>query len=256
MEGSQMTINIIFPVLNEELRLENGIKQTLKYIKRYLPEHEILLTIIDNGSTDNTYDIGQRLCKKYSNVNYIKILERGVGIAFKTGVLSTTCEIVGYMDIDLSTDLKHLKEMIDIFSKYPKVQIVNASRYSRNSVLIGRKWYRNVISYILVFILKIVFHMRATDAICGFKFFRTNCVKELIDISSSEPGWFYLIEMLIRAERMGICIKEIPVKWVYEEHTKVHVIKVTKNYLFHIWKLYQEFNSRKCKEGFNKRINR
>ena len=54
---------------------------------------------------------------------------------------------------------------------------------------------------------------------------------------SDENGWFNVIEMLIRAERQGMKIAELPVRWTYEEHSKVRIWKVTKNYLGQMVKL-------------------
>ncbi len=242
-----MTYNIIFPVYNEENRLENGISKTVEFLKNELSQRECQITIVDNASIDSTAAISKSLCQKYSNVHYIRIEEKGVGAAFRAGIRSNKCDIVGYMDIDLSTDLKHLREMVEIFENEESVGIVNGSRYSKQSRLVGRNWCRNVISYVLVFILKFFLSMGATDAICGFKFFKKDIIEKLVKESTAEDGWFYIIELLLRAERGGIHIKELPVLWVFEKHTKVKIFKVTCNYLRHIWRLFWIF--RKDKKG-------
>ena len=45
----------------------------------------------------------------------------------------------------------------------------------------------------------------------------------------------------LRAEKKGMQILELPVKWVYEEHTKVNIKKVTMNYLKQIIRLKKQF---------------
>ena len=68
-----MKIEILFPVLNEEIRLEKGITRTIEYLsKKDLKAYEWELTIVDNGSTDKTSEISKRLCTQYSCVHYIK----------------------------------------------------------------------------------------------------------------------------------------------------------------------------------------
>ncbi|MBQ3773495.1 MAG: glycosyltransferase, partial [Pseudobutyrivibrio sp.] len=69
---------------------------------------------------------------------------------------------MGYMDIDLSTDLEYLSKTIEIFEKKKSVQYVNGSRFSKDSKTHGRKWYRKITSAGLVFILKAMFQMKAT----------------------------------------------------------------------------------------------
>lgn len=80
--------------------------------------------------------------------------------------------------------------------------------------------------------------MKATDAICGFKFFKKNTAESLIRKSSLENGWFFLIEILLRAEKTGIVIEELPVVWTFEKHTKVRILSVTRNYIGQMWKLF------------------
>ncbi len=63
-----MRINIAFPVLDEEKRLEKGIKTTLKFLDRHHIE-DCVLTIVDNGSTDATPEICKKLCAYDSRVN-------------------------------------------------------------------------------------------------------------------------------------------------------------------------------------------
>ena len=80
-----MEINILFPVLNEHLRLERGIRKTMEYCQKNMnvPYH---LIILDNGSDDDTPEIGRKLAAEFAEVEYVRLDERGVGIAFRKGV--------------------------------------------------------------------------------------------------------------------------------------------------------------------------
>ncbi len=235
-----MTINILFPVLNEHLRLEKGIDKCVAYMRSNV-KIPYKLTIVDNGSDDDTPEIARKLEQKYDEVEYVRIEERGVGIAFKTGVLRCTADIVGYMDIDLSTDLSFLSKTIELFEKKPRLQYVNGSRFSKDSDTKGRKWYRKITSAGLVFILKAVFHMKATDALCGFTFLRTETAKKLVKQCSDDKGWFYTVELLLRAERQGINIYDMPIEWTEDYDTTVNVPKTIKNYIIRIIKLKHMF---------------
>lgn len=229
-------INIVLPVLNEELRIRKGLDKLLEFLNDN-SDIKSEITIVDNGSYDATHDIIKEYENKYEQISSIRIEERGVGIAFKTAVENNYCDIIGYMDIDMSTDLSALRKTYSIFESDTEVDIVNASRYNKKSELIGRKWYRNIVSYVFLLILKGVFKMKSTDAICGFKFFKANCIERLLAESEEEPGWFLLIEVLLRAERENYNICELPVKWTYDTNTKVNIVKVTRNYLSQIFRL-------------------
>ena len=237
-----MELTILFPVLNEHLRLESGIDRCVEYVRKNV-QIPCRMVIVDNGSDDDTPEIGKALSEKYEEVSYLRIEERGVGIAFKTGVLAADTDLVGYMDIDLSTDLKYLSKMIEMFERRESLQYVNGSRFSKASDTKGRKWYRKITSAGLVFILKHYLGMRATDALCGFTFLRTKAAKELVEKCSDDKGWFYTVEMLLRAERAGVEIEDMPVEWVEDYNTTVNVGKTIKNYLKRIKMLKGRFKA-------------
>ena len=169
---------IIFPVYNEEKRILKGIQEAYQYISSLGIVFEFL--IVDNGSTDRTEELARQLCKRLENVNYLRIKEKGVGVAFKSGVKRLKTDIVGYMDIDLSTDIRYFSRVTKLFEDDDSIDLINGSRFNKKSITTGRKWYRNITSYGLVFLLKIVFAMKATDAICGFKFFKQTAAMELV----------------------------------------------------------------------------
>ena len=240
MNKNSLSINLLFPVLNEHLRLENGIERSMEYLRKNVTI-PYQLTILDNGSDDETPEIGMALDKKYPEVTYVRVGERGVGVAFRKGIELNQCDIVGYMDIDLSTDLKYLSKTIEMFQNDPKLQYVNGSRFSKESDTKGRKWYRKITSMGLVILLKSIFHMKATDAVCGFTWLRKEVAEELVKESSNDNGWFYTIEFLLRAERKGMKIYDMPVEWQEDYNTTVKIWKTIKNYLVRIYYLKKAF---------------
>lgn len=239
-----MKINILFPVLNEHLRLRRGIDNCMKYMRENV-QISYELTIVDNGSDDDTPDIARELESTYPEVKYIRLEERGVGIAFKTGIERTDADIVGYMDIDLSTDLDYLSKTIRLFEEDADLMYVNGSRFSKESDTRGRKWYRKITSAGLVAILKLVFKMKSSDALCGFTFLRTPLAKELVSKCTDDHGWFYTVEFLLRAERMNVKILDMPVTWTEDYDTTVRVWKTIKNYLVQMKRLRRVFRQEK-----------
>lgn len=235
-----LSINILFPVLNERLRLKSGIDRTMEYLKKNV-SIPYRLTILDNGSEDETPQIGKKLEEDYEEVSYVRVGERGVGVAFRKGIELNECALVGYMDIDLSTDIRYLGKTIEMFRSNPKLEYVNGSRFSKESDTKGRKWYRKITSMGLVFLLKTIFHMKATDAVCGFTFLRKETAEKLVKVSGNDNGWFYTIEFLLRAERMGVEICDMPVEWQEDYNTTVKIFQTIKNYLVQIWRLKKAF---------------
>ena len=239
-----MMLTIIFPVLNERLRLENGITKTVEYLENIsFSDYEII--IVDNGSEDETPQIADKLCKMYDHVQYERIHIRGVGAAFRKGVELSKGEVVGYMDIDLSTNIKHLGEAIHIFKTRPEVKYINGSRFAKESDTQGRKWYRKITSRGLLILLKLFLRMKCTDAICGFTFVRRETALSLVEGCSQDNGWFYMIEFLLRAEKRGVNILDYPVEWQEDYNTTVKIFKTVCNYMVQIARLYKEFYIKK-----------
>ena len=87
--------------------------------------------------------------------------------------------------------------------------------------------------------------MKATDALCGFTFLRSDLAKELVAKCSDDHGWFYTVEFLLRAERMSVNILDMPVEWVEDYNTTVKVWKTIKNYIRQMRRLRKLFK----KEG-------
>ena len=90
-----MKVNIVFPVLDEERRLEKGIHTTEAFLAKRR-DIDAVITIVDNGSTDRTPDIIKELADVYSNIEYIRLSERGFGLAFREAVKRNRCDIIGY----------------------------------------------------------------------------------------------------------------------------------------------------------------
>ena len=107
---------IIFPVLNERLRLESGVTRTVEYLRKIaFEDYEII--IVDNGSEDETPQIAEMLCQKYEKVRYERINVRGVGAAFRRGVELSHGDVVGYMTLTC-LPISNIWERQSIFLKY------------------------------------------------------------------------------------------------------------------------------------------
>ena len=149
------------------------------------------------------------------------------------------------MDIDLSANIRHLGEAMEIFDGSPEVDYINGSRFAKTSKTEGRKWYRQITSQGLLILLKLFLGMKCTDAICGFTFLRREKALELIAASSQDNGWFYMIEFLLRAEKRHMNVLDYPVEWQEDYNTTVKIFKKIFNYMVQIARLWKEFYIKK-----------
>ena len=240
--GSYMTINIVFPVLNENKRLLKGVDETVRFLDMY-PEIDYCITIADNGSDEENQEIGKEIANKYEKVRYFYKPEKGVGGVVRSVFKETSSDIVGYMDVDLATPPKYILTVMDIFLSTPEVCVINASRLLKSSIVLNRKPIREITSRGLNILLSIVFDIKFTDAMCGFKFFRKQSFEYIEKHTSDDKSWFYCAELLIWAEQLGHVIHEIPVEWCDDPNTKVEIWKLIKQYLRRICCIRKKISS-------------
>lgn len=235
-----MRYQITVPVLNEEERLKSGIDETIEFLRKKNLLDTWSIVIADNGSTDRTPGIGQELAKTHPHsVSYMRISAKGVGLAIRESWLQSDADIVGYMDVDLATELNHLIDVARCFESIG-THVVNGSRLLPDSEVIGRTLKREITSRGLNIIMRVALGVQFTDAMCGFKFFRHETAVQLLESIPVIPDWFVSAEMLVRAEWLGLTIEEIPVKWTDDPNSKAKVGKLAKQYLGHIHRLRQE----------------
>lgn len=233
------SLNIVIPVLNEEKQLQQNVTYLIDYLGATELKDNFKITISDNGSDDATQSIAEGLKASFLGVvDYIRLSERGVGLAFRTAIEQNTSDIVGYMDLDLATDVSHLPEMYDAFCQGDL--IVVGSRLLKDSRVEGRTLIREITSHGLNFILKHYLGVRFTDAMCGFKFYDRRAATYLVEKCSDSNGWFYCAEMMIRAEWDDIPIHELAVTWRDDADSKVKIGSLSKSYMHEIIRLKHE----------------
>ncbi|MGB4840236.1 MAG: glycosyltransferase [Saprospiraceae bacterium] len=229
---------ITIPVLNEEKTLENNVLSSLEYIKNEVTAN-ISIVIADNGSSDMTEKIGMQLSKTHHEIKYLKLSKKGVGLALRTSWLQSDADFVGYMDLDLATDLSHLKEVFKLL-KMDTYQIINGSRLLKGSEVKNRNFVREITSRCFNRLVRLMLDVKLTDGMCGFKFFKRSTVVQLIDTGIVTEGWFFSTELLVKAIWSEIALKEIPIKWTDNKHSKVDIPRLSKQYLKELFRLKKE----------------
>src|SRR5256714_4654186 len=104
-------VDIAIPVYNEERDLEPNVRRLRAYLDARFP-FAARITIVDNASTDRTWDIARGLALELPGVRAQRLREKGRGRAVRHAWLGSDAAIVAYMDIDLSTDLDALLPLI------------------------------------------------------------------------------------------------------------------------------------------------
>lgn len=225
------TLEITIPVLNEEATLSKQIGTLHSFLDRHFSgQLQFKIVIADNGSSDGTQRIGELLAKDCPWLNYLRLNERGVGRALKASWGSSSADFVGYMDLDLATDLHHLLQALAALQE-GGYDIVYATRLHPEASVTGRSMKRSIVSRIFNLILRDYLDTTFSDGMCGFKFLRRAILPTLLENGAASDGWFFSTELLAVSEWQNFKIYELPVHWTDDPSSKVRIFPLAMSYL-------------------------
>jgi glycosyltransferase involved in cell wall biosynthesis len=219
---NKKSVEITIPVYNEEKEMEKNILILYSFCDKNLTTYNWHITIADNASSDNTPIIAAAMAKKYPRIIYFRLEQKGRGRAVKRVWSQSKCDYCVYMDLDLSTDLVHLPNILEKLGSGYDVAI--GSRLAKGARVEGRTFLRELTSRTLNFLfIQFFFHTHFTDAQCGFKGVTRNVVENLIP-KIKDNDWFFDGELLIVAEKSGYKIYEEPVHWIDNPGSTVRLV--------------------------------
>jgi glycosyltransferase involved in cell wall biosynthesis len=227
-----MTFDVTIPVLNEEPTLERQVLILRDFLKKHFPaEGQWRIVIADNGSKDRTLDIANALHAKYPEIVPLTVPRKGVGLALKTSWGQSKADIVGYMDLDLATDLPHFLEAYDAIAR-KGYDLVYATRLHPKAKVIGRTLKREISSRGFNLLLKMYLRVGFSDGMCGFKWLKREVYPPLHAGGAVSDGWFFSTELLTVAEWKGLKMFELPVKWTDDtSSSRVKIVPLAKQYI-------------------------
>ncbi len=244
-DASQVRVEIIIPVYNEEHVLRQSIETLRSYLLRYFP-YQWQITVADNASTDGTWELAQTLKAEYPGVHALHLDQKGRGRALRTAWLASDADVVSYMDVDLSTNLESFLPLVaPIITGHSDLAI--GSRLLRGA-MVTRQWKREIISRCLNLTIKLMFRNRFSDAQCGFKAIRRTVAQELLPQVENQ-AWFFDSELLLLAEERGYRIYEVPVVWVEDLDSRVHVVRTAAEDLSGLWRVRKQRWQRRFGNG-------
>ncbi len=217
------TVHVVIPCLNEERALPVSIRRLHGFMSTKMAEYDWSIVVADNGSTDGTRAAALALGDEYRRVRYLRLEQRGRGRALRRAWTESDADVVAYMDVDLSTDLAHLPQLVDAIAGQG-YDIAIGSRLLPDSLVERRTLKREITSRGYSLLFRAMFFTSFRDAQCGFKAASRRAVDALAPLVQ-DNGWFFDSEMLILAQKCGYRIREIPVHWTDDPDTRVRILR-------------------------------
>ncbi len=218
-------ISVVIPAFNEAVRIGDTLAVTTNYLEKESPNSEVI--VINDGSTDSTGEVIRKVSAVPSSVA-VKLLEnspnRGKGAAVRTGLCSATKPIGVFFDADLSTPIDELPKIVEPIAR-GEADIAFGSR-ALNRKLIGNRqpWRREQGGRVFNLVVRVATGLPFWDTQCGFKAFRMEACRPIIE-SAKIIGFGFDVELLLLAQRAGLRLREIPVRWNHHEGSKIRFVR-------------------------------
>jgi dolichol-phosphate mannosyltransferase len=202
-----MSLTILIPIKNEE----KGILDTLKYFEESWVinmDHEIIL--IDDFSTDNTYEEIKKFQSSKLNYKIIKNKRKGLGSAMIVGIENSSKEFIAIFMADLSDSLEDLKRYYNSI-KENKLNAVFGSRFIKGSIATNYPMAKYYMNRIANNIIKIIFFSNYNDYTNAFKIYERKTLLELFPLVSENFNIFLELPLKIISRKYNY--KIIPISW-------------------------------------------
>ena len=217
-----ITHSIVIPAYNEAKRLEATLDRVLAYVAGQKWSAEVL--VVNDGSRDSTREIALR---RAAHNPALRLVDnpgnRGKGYSVRNGVLQSRGEFILFTDADLASPIEEGEKLL-------------AALAAGADIAIGSRWldktlqtrpqplYRRALGRVFNLALRLVLRMNYKDTQCGFKAFTRHAAEGVFPKQIIER-WGFDPEILFLARRLGLRVKEVPVKWAHQENTKISPIR-------------------------------
>ncbi|MEZ6132669.1 MAG: glycosyltransferase [Planctomycetaceae bacterium] len=212
---------VVVPCFNESRRLR--IDKFREYVDANSRE---LFLFVDDGSTDNTFELLQELAASRPAGFMVVRLPKNLGKAeaVRQGFLTAfkgAPEFVGYLDADLATPLSTIKDFLREFDESPGLDLVMGSRVMLLGHRVNRKLLRHYIGRCFATAASLALGLRVYDCLCGAKLFRVTPTSVHLFSEPFHSRWIFDAEILARLKSMRIDVPVRVFEWPLREWTEV-----------------------------------
>lgn len=248
--GQAATLSIVIPAYNEEARLPALLEKLQAHAGTAaaaagLHLHEVL--VVDDGSTDRTRQLLEAAEAENERLQGVFAYDRnrGKGAAFAAGARQAAGDWVLLADVDLSTPLDELGKLTAAIEAGADIAI--GSRAVAGAVVERGPLHRKVTGSSFNGAVRLLTGLRVRDTQNGFKLFPAEAVKRYA-AQQTCPGFAFDVELLMRADREGLRIAEVPILYMHDLRSRVSVVSASPQMLREIARLSYRLRVRRGDE--------
>lgn len=228
MAEPQPSVTVVVPVHNEAGYIEHALPRLIAELEQV--DAEVVVLVAENGSTDGTPDLVEQMMADHAIIQLLQLPDPNYGAAIRAGFASASSDWVVVFDIDYFSG-SFLAAALD---ERDRSDIVVGSKRAPGSDD-RRPLLRRSATWTLNFLLRLLLGLQASDT-HGMKAIRRTVVEQVIDDVVSTKDLFDT-ELVLRAERAGFRVVELPVVVEEERESKTKIWQRIPRTLHGIWKI-------------------
>lgn len=179
--------------------------------------------LVDAGSHDRTIEVFHEFFPSDQGRSFTSQNNRGKGFAIRRGIQEAKGEVLLFSDADFSTHIEEFPKLVHYLENGYDIAIGSRSLPESN-VEVHQAWYREGMGKVFNWMVQMIVLRGFIDTQCGFKVVRRERVLLFLP-KLAVDGFCYDVEFLFLADKAGLKIREVPVTWVNDPVSKVHILK-------------------------------
>ncbi len=210
----QVALSVLMPCRDEASIVEQSITETVRTLRGgYGGSFEIIL--VDDGSTDETYQLAKALAPGFPELNVLRMpTNGGKGEALRTAFERTSGSVVCFLDGDLEIDANHITPYVRLLeTKFADV-VIGSKRHPQSQVDYPPE--RRVLSLAYQILVRVLFGLRVRDTQAGIKVFRRGVLEQVLPLGLVKR-YAFDVELLVLAHQFGYRIIEMPINMKFDE---------------------------------------
>lgn len=223
-------ISIVIPLYNEESVLPPLIRDLLPAFQA-IRDEEIEILLCENGSSDRTFELAWEAAQTYPNIRVLSSAAPSYGKALKMGIAHAGGDLILIFNADFWS--------ID-FARYALESDRDWDMLVGSKLMVGAKdrrpFIRRLITRVFNYWLRVCLGFKGTDT-HGIKCLKKESIKPLAALCRTDREIFDT-EIVLRAERAGLRVLEIPVQVNESRPSRYSLVKRIPATLSDLWSLY------------------